>query len=195
MSDYYLRVLRTYTKYFVDMAKELPELQAMVNCHKGQGDVYHPEGDVATHTAMVIVDSEQFKEQLSKEEYQVLLMGCLFHDVGKPLQKIGDGDHAEIGYHLVKKILKRPMFSYLTRVQKGKIADIVKDHSLIFKIKRNMNSLVLKKLAKEDYTDMLLLVDHCDTTGRHVTEQAKQYGLNIIAEARTIITKIRACTK
>lgn len=61
-----------------------PALQTMVGCPQ---DVYwHPEGDVWTHTCLVLDAAAQLKTQreFSQQEQTMLLFAALCHDLGKP---------------------------------------------------------------------------------------------------------------
>jgi tRNA nucleotidyltransferase (CCA-adding enzyme) len=61
-----------------------PELHALINCP--QDPEWHPEGDVWTHTKMVIDEAAQIvhRESLEGDDAQVILLAALTHDFGKP---------------------------------------------------------------------------------------------------------------
>lgn len=85
----------------------LPEVSAM----KGQEQPpqFHPEGDVFTHTVIMLDKMEQPGPQLA--------YAILFHDIGKPVTARLDGDrlrfngHAARGAEMTEKIMKRMKFS------------------------------------------------------------------------------------
>jgi tRNA nucleotidyltransferase (CCA-adding enzyme) len=63
---------------------EYPALQALVGCV--QDAVWHPEGDVWTHTLLTCEYAAQLAKQseLSGRARQVLVLAALCHDLGKP---------------------------------------------------------------------------------------------------------------
>jgi poly(A) polymerase len=81
----------------------LPEIVAMKGT--AQSPVYHPEGDVFTHTLLLLSHLESPTESLA--------YGCLLHDVAKPICIRQDGDritfhgHTEQGAEMAETILKR----------------------------------------------------------------------------------------
>ena len=87
---------------------------AMKNCV--QDPEWHAEGDVWTHTLMVVEQLKQLDEwgDLSKHEQTILLFAALFHDVAKPLTSTIDAEtgrvttpkHAVKGEHLARSILR-----------------------------------------------------------------------------------------
>lgn len=84
----------------------LPEVAAMKGV--AQPPEYHPEGDVWTHTLLLL-------EKLSNPTV-TLAMGALLHDVGKPptfrvAERIRFDGHVEEGVRLAHDILKRLRFS------------------------------------------------------------------------------------
>ena len=85
----------------------LPEVEAMKGVR--QPPEFHPEGDVFTHTRLLM-------GQL-KEPPPALAFGALLHDVGKPKTYSDEGKrihfyhHARIGAEMAREILKRLRFS------------------------------------------------------------------------------------
>lgn len=60
----------------------LPELEPLIGCP--QEPEWHPEGDVWTHTLMVIDEMRARLEGLSEAEQIALMLGAVAHDLGKP---------------------------------------------------------------------------------------------------------------
>jgi tRNA nucleotidyltransferase (CCA-adding enzyme) len=76
-----------------------PELAALVGCQ--QRALYHPEGDVWTHTGHVCDAAAQIaeREQLDDLAREALLFGALCHDLGKPrTTTVIDGAHRSPGH-------------------------------------------------------------------------------------------------
>ncbi len=101
--NYYKQALRS----------EFVELQHMSECP--QDNIWHSEGDVLTHTQMVM--DEALTEitnnsNLSRKDQVSIYLAALLHDIGKPLttyttlnNRIVSPGHANIGLFLAKKVL------------------------------------------------------------------------------------------
>ena len=88
------------------LADILPEVAAMKGVE--QPPEYHPEGDVWTHTLLLL-------EQLVNPTPE-LALGALLHDVGKPgtfrvADRIRFDGHVEEGVRLTRAIMSRLRFS------------------------------------------------------------------------------------
>jgi len=88
------------------LADILPEVAAMKGV--AQPPEFHPEGDVWTHTLLML-------DQL-RETSVTLALGVLLHDVGKPLtfrvaERIRFDGHVEKGVEMAESILTRLRFS------------------------------------------------------------------------------------
>ncbi len=86
----------------------LPEVSAMKGV--AQPPEYHPEGDVWTHTLLML---ERLPAGVSPE----LALGVLFHDIGKPptfriAGRIRFDGHVEAGVAIAERILTRLRFSH-----------------------------------------------------------------------------------
>lgn len=60
-----------------------PTLEALAHCP--QDAEWHPEGDVWTHTCMVVDEAATRKGSFTYPEQVALMLGALLHDIGKPL--------------------------------------------------------------------------------------------------------------
>jgi tRNA nucleotidyltransferase (CCA-adding enzyme) len=60
----------------------LPELRPLVGCE--QEPEWHPEGDVWTHTLMVIDRARALNGDLDRPQLATVMLGALCHDLGKP---------------------------------------------------------------------------------------------------------------
>lgn len=86
-----------------------------------QDPIHHGEGDVYTHTEMVLnalLNLPEFKE-LAAYEQEVLIFVTLFHDIAKPDTmtineegRITNPKHATTGAHVVRKILDTEGYSF-----------------------------------------------------------------------------------
>ena len=60
----------------------LPELRPLVGCP--QEPEWHPEGDVWTHTLMVIDTARALNDDLPRAQLITVMLGAVCHDLGKP---------------------------------------------------------------------------------------------------------------
>ena len=78
-----------------------PELRALVGCE--QEPDWHPEGDVWTHTLMVVDCAREMNGDLARPQLLTLMLGAVCHDFGKPSTtafidgRIRSLDHEEAG--------------------------------------------------------------------------------------------------
>jgi tRNA nucleotidyltransferase (CCA-adding enzyme) len=59
-----------------------PEMRALIGCP--QEPEWHPEGDVWTHTLMVIDEAHARLDDLSRGPAAAVMLGAICHDLGKP---------------------------------------------------------------------------------------------------------------
>jgi tRNA nucleotidyltransferase (CCA-adding enzyme) len=89
----------------------LPELRPLVGCP--QEPEWHPEGDVWTHTQMVVDEARARNDDLDRPRLLAVLLGALCHDLGKPsTTAVIDGrirslDHEEAGVAPTTSLLDR----------------------------------------------------------------------------------------
>ena len=60
----------------------LPELRPLVGCE--QEPDWHPEGDVWTHTLMVVDKARELNADLERPQLIAVMLGAVCHDLGKP---------------------------------------------------------------------------------------------------------------
>jgi len=146
-----------------------PEIEALIGVE--QEAAHHPEGDVYTHTMLVLDQAAKLRDSAV---YPLgLMLSALCHDFGKPLAtKVIDGrirafDHENLGVPVASRFIAR--LSAEVRLHKY-IANMVKLHM-------RPNSLFYMKSGKKAYMklldqsvepgDLLLLAkaDHCGRGG------------------------------
>ncbi|MEK7115944.1 MAG: HD domain-containing protein [Patescibacteria group bacterium] len=113
--------------------RDYSELQALIGCE--QEAEWHPEGDVWTHTLMVIDEAAKIirdpARTFSAEEKLEVMIGALCHDVGKPATtahlegRIRSRGHEEAGVEPTQTLLGR--LSFGDHILHAAVA-IVKDH-------------------------------------------------------------------
>jgi putative nucleotidyltransferase with HDIG domain len=121
------------------LAEILPEIAAMKGVE--QPPEYHPEGDVWTHTLLLL-------EQLDRPT-ATLALGALLHDVGKPptfriADRIRFDGHVEEGVHMAHEILTRLRFS---RDEMEQVEALVANH-MKFKDVHQMRESTLKRFLR-----------------------------------------------
>ncbi len=136
----------------------LPEVAVMDGVP--QPPEFHPEGDVFTHTCLVLDRlREHALEQWGTPPSPELAMGALLHDVGKPptfslSDRIRFNAHDSVGAEMAVAIGKRLRFS---NKQIERIRELVRHH-LKFKDVFNMRKSTLKRfLAIPNFEDHLAL--------------------------------------
>jgi len=123
------------------LAEILPEVAAMKGVE--QPPEFHPEGDVWTHTLMML-------EGL-RSPSPTLALGALLHDVGKPptfrlADRIRFDGHAEVGAGMAVQILGRLRWSNREIRQ---VESLVANH-LRFKDVRKMRESTLKRFLRQE---------------------------------------------
>ena len=121
------------------LADLLPEVAAMKGV--GQPPEFHPEGDVWTHTLLLL-------EQLGRAT-PTLAWGALLHDVGKPptfrvAERIRFDGHVEEGVKLAHGILNRLRFS---RDDMERVEALIANH-MRFKDAHRMKESTLKRFLR-----------------------------------------------
>jgi poly(A) polymerase len=136
----------------------LPEVAAMKGVE--QPPEYHPEGDVWTHTLMMLDALENPSPTLA--------MGVLLHDVGKPptyrvAGRIRFDGHVEVGVRLAHGILTRLRFS---NDQIEQIEALVAQH-MKFKDVPQMRESTLKRFLRLPRFDEHLELHRLDCLSSH----------------------------
>jgi tRNA nucleotidyltransferase (CCA-adding enzyme) len=89
----------------------LPEMKPLVGCE--QEPDWHPEGDVWTHTLMVIDKARELNGDLDRPRQIAVMLGAVCHDLGKPATtavidgRIRSMEHEEAGVEPALKLLDR----------------------------------------------------------------------------------------
>ena len=141
------------------LEKVLPEVEAMKGVE--QPPQFHPEGDVYTHTRLML---ELSGGNLSS----VLAMGILLHDVGKPLsfkvrERIRFDGHAEVGAEMARNICERLRIS---AHDTGRIVSLVREHLRFIPVREMKESTLKRFLRMEDF-DLHLELHRLDCLGSH----------------------------
>jgi putative nucleotidyltransferase with HDIG domain len=138
------------------LAVLLPEVAAMKGV--AQPPEFHPEGDVWTHTLLLL-------ENL-KDASPALGWGALLHDVGKPptfrvADRIRFDGHAEEGVRLARGILSRLRAS---REETEQVEALVANHMRFLDVGR-MKESTLKRFLRQSNFDQHLELHRLDCVG------------------------------
>lgn len=148
----------------LDKARLLPEVLPEVAGYKGveQPPQYHPEGDVWTHTLMML-------EGLPAGASPTLAWSVLLHDVGKPPtfrrapDRIRFDNHADIGAKMAEAIGRRLRMSNDDMEQ---IVSIVAQHMKFPELPK-MREATLKRFLRQPRIEEHLEMHRLDCLGSH----------------------------
>lgn len=152
------------------LEQNYPEIHALIGCE--QNPQFHPEGDVYTHTLMVVDEAAKLRD---KVDYPVAFMlSALLHDIGKPTsvnydvdkKKITTYDHDEIGATMIKYILSRNITLDPDVIHYVEL--ITKNHMRPRWLYPHAGVKAFRRLASdmEGYIDDLFYLVEADTKGR-----------------------------
>jgi poly(A) polymerase len=166
----------------LDEVRLLPELLPEIARMKGveQPPQFHPEGDVWTHTLMML-------DGLPARSTPTLAWGVLLHDVGKPPTftlpsgpngRIRFDQHVEVGTRMAEEICRRLRFSNDDTAQ---IASLVANH-LRFKDVPQMKASTLKRFVRLDRFDEHLELHRLDCSSSHRNLENYDFVRRFLAE-------------
>jgi len=135
--------------------KGFPELDALIGCP--QNPIWHPEGDVWTHTLAVCEEASRairnHTPELSEDERVVLMFAALTHDFGKPSTTKADEKgvlrspgHAEAGAPLATAFLER--MKAPIRIQEA-VAPLVAAHMATQRVDDPPSERTVRRLANK----------------------------------------------
>ncbi len=136
----------------------LPEVEALAGVE--QPAQFHPEGDVWTHTLMLL-------EQLEHAPLE-LALGALFHDIGKPrtferADRIRFNGHEKVGAEMTREIMTRLKFS---NAEIERVVSLVAQH-MVFKDTQRMRPATLKRFLRQPHFDEHLALHKLDCMASH----------------------------
>jgi tRNA nucleotidyltransferase (CCA-adding enzyme) len=151
-----------------------PELRALVGCP--QEPAWHPEGDVWTHTLMVVDEARARIDDLDRAQQVAVMLGALCHDLGKPpttavIQgRIRSMDHEQAGVGPATRLLDalnvHSLSGYDVRRQVlGVVAHHLKPLAF-FKSPTPVGDGAFRRLAQKVDLELLARVAEADCLGR-----------------------------
>ena len=136
----------------------LPEVDALAGVL--QPPEFHPEGDVWTHTLLML--------GLMENAPLALALGVLLHDIGKPptfeqLDRIRFNEHERVGAALAESILTRLKYS---NEEIERVVSLVRQH-MVFKDAGHMRPATLKRFLRQPDFDAHLELHRLDCLASH----------------------------
>jgi poly(A) polymerase len=159
----------------------LPEVADMQGVE--QPPQYHPEGDVWTHTLIML-------EGLAAGCSETLAWGILLHDVGKPptfkpISETGDrirfDGHVEVGARMAETICRRLRFS---NEDTDQIIALIANHMRFIDVKR-MRESTLKRFIRLPRFDEHIALHRLDCLSSHRRLDAYDFVTQILKETPT----------
>lgn len=133
------------------LAEVLPEVSALKDME--QSPPHHPEGDVWTHTLLMLQELKQPSVRLA--------YGVLLHDIGKPQTQKADEDgkitfheHEVVGANMAAAICQRLK---LTNRDTAAITSLVRQHLKFFSTPKMKTSTLKRFLATDNFDELLEL--------------------------------------
>lgn len=141
-----------------------------------QDPVWHPEGDVWTHTLLSLDVARGFIDDLDTPRALAVMLGTLCHDLGKPgTTKFEDGrirsrGHEEAGVEPTLSLLDR--WNVHTRDSfplRDQVVALVRDHlkpGAFYQARAEVGVGAIRRLARRVEADLLYRVAKADCLGR-----------------------------
>ena len=164
------------------------ELRALINCP--QDPIWHPEGDVWTHT-LHCMDAFAQKRVGDREEDLIVGFAVLCHDFGKPLTTFlaDDGRIRSPKHENEGEIPTRSFLERLTR-EKGlveSVVTLVRTHLRPMELyKAKASDSAIRRLAKKVRMDRLVRVAQADMEGRPPKSTAFPEGKWLLERAKAL---------
>ena len=153
--------------------RTLPELRPLVGCP--QEPEWHPEGDVWTHTLMVIDRARALNADLDRPRLITVMLGAVAHDLGKPGTtafiegRIRSLDHEQAGVEPAHRLLDRlnvhTIDGFPVREQ---VVGLVAHHLKpgMFRKAGNVGDGAFRRLAQKVDLELLARLARADCLGR-----------------------------
>ena len=155
------------------VSRMMPELEPLIGCE--QEPEWHPEGDVWTHTLMVIDRAREMNGDLDRPRLVTVMLGALCHDLGKPATTaIIDGrirslNHEEAGVAPTLSLLDRLNVHTIDGFDvRGQVVGLVANHlkpGMLHKAPQ-VGGGAFRRLAQKVDLELLARVARADCLGR-----------------------------
>jgi tRNA nucleotidyltransferase (CCA-adding enzyme) len=150
-----------------------PEMLALVGC--AQEPEWHPEGDVWTHTLMVVDQARAANGDLDRARLITVMLAAICHDFGKPATtavidgRIRSLDHEEAGVAPTERFLDRLNVHSIDGFDvRHQVVRLVADHLKpgMFHKAGNVGDGAFRRLAQKVDMELLARVARADCLGR-----------------------------
>jgi tRNA nucleotidyltransferase (CCA-adding enzyme) len=152
----------------------LPEMEPLYDCP--QDAEWHPEGDVWTHTLMVIDEAHRRNSDLDRPRLATVMLGAVCHDLGKPeTTAVIDGrvrspGHEAAGVAPATRILDRlSVYSLDGFDVRSQVLGLVVEHlrpSAFHKARETVTDGAFRRLALRVDLELLVRFARADCHGR-----------------------------
>ncbi|HEX8501559.1 MAG TPA: AAA family ATPase [Pyrinomonadaceae bacterium] len=157
--------------------REFPEVARTAGCP--QDAVHHAEGDVLTHTRMVVeaLASLPAWRALPRAEQEIVFTAALLHDVAKPAcTRTEDGRVTSRGHSKRGAVMARTLLwgMGLPMVSREQVAALIRFHQIpFFLIDKPDGRRTLYEVSQSARCDLLALVAEADARGRVCDDRQK----------------------
>jgi tRNA nucleotidyltransferase (CCA-adding enzyme) len=151
----------------------LPEMRPLVGCE--QEPEWHPEGDVWTHTLMVIDEARTANGDLDRPQFITVMLGAVCHDLGKPATtalvdgRIRSLDHEQAGIEPTESLLDRLNIHTIDGFDvRQQVVGLVAQHlkpGMFYKA-ANVGDGAFRRLAQKVNLELLARLARADCRGR-----------------------------
>jgi len=151
----------------------LPELRPLVGCE--QEPEWHPEGDVWTHTLLVIDQARARNVDLDRPRLITVMLGAVCHDLGKPKTtafidgRIRSLDHEQAGVEPTLSLLDRLNIHTIDGFDvRAQVVGLVAHHLKPGALHKaaNVSDGAFRRLAQKVDLELLARVARADCLGR-----------------------------
>ena len=151
----------------------LPELLPLIGCE--QEPEWHPEGDVWTHTLMVLDKARALNGDLDRPRLVTVMLGAVCHDLGKPPTtafidgRIRSLDHEQAGVEPTLSLLDRLNIHTIDGFEvRQQVIGLVAHHLKpgAFRKAANVTDGAFRRLAQKVDLELLARLARADCLGR-----------------------------
>jgi tRNA nucleotidyltransferase (CCA-adding enzyme) len=152
----------------------LPEMEPLYDCP--QEPEWHPEGDVWTHTLLVIDEAHRRNGDLDRARLATVMLGAVCHDLGKPATtaiidgRVRSPGHEAAGAEPTTRILDRLNLYTLDGFDvRSQVLGIVVEHlrpSAFHKARETITDGAFRRLALRVDLELLVRFARADCHGR-----------------------------
>lgn len=154
-----------------DVIESIPQFETLSST--GQSEKWHKEGDVLSHTRLVVSEMEKLMaDESDNERYHLMVCAALFHDIGKGIRTFFDKEKAAYvtkGHGQAGAAITRTIIEDEDVQLREKLCYMVRNHMALHHILEKDDSAIDRKLIEMSLGwvsvgDMLALC-RCDDYG------------------------------